>query len=191
MKNKEQKWTVYFLHGKYAVFNDGEVWTLSWRKTNKVRKIKPSTTRQGYNQVKINGKLVYVHRLVAECFVKNPFPSKYKEINHINEDRTDNRAENLEWCDRKYNCNYGAHGKNASLAMKRYYKKHPEELKRLVENGRKGAKPVLQYTLDGKFVAEYPSLTEVGKQTGYDITCIGRCCNGKQETSHGYLWFYK
>ena len=46
-----------------------------------------------------------MHRLVAQAFLENP--QNYKEINHIDEDKTNNRVENLEWCSHKYNMNYG------------------------------------------------------------------------------------
>ena len=46
-----------------------------------------------------------VHRLVAQAFIPNP--NGYKEINHKDEDKTNNRVSNLEWCDRLYNMNYG------------------------------------------------------------------------------------
>ena len=54
-----------------------------------------------------NGKrhLKYVHRLVAIAFVENP--NEYQEVNHIDEDKLNNEACNLEWCDRTYNANYG------------------------------------------------------------------------------------
>ena len=51
---------------------------------------------------------IYIHQQVARHFVHNPKPDKYIIINHINEDKRDNRAENLEWCDYAYNLNYGS-----------------------------------------------------------------------------------
>ncbi len=58
-----------------------------------------------------------VHRLVAEAFIDNP--SNFSEINHKDEDRTNNCVENLEWCNRTYNLNYGNYKKNLSEAQKR------------------------------------------------------------------------
>lgn len=54
------------------------------------------------------GKQYSVHRIVADAFVPNP--NGYKEVNHINEDKTDNRACNLEWCTHKENSNHGTRG---------------------------------------------------------------------------------
>lgn len=51
---------------------------------------------------------IKIHQQVAKSFVYNPNPEKYTIINHINEDKYDNRAENLEWCDYSYNLNYGS-----------------------------------------------------------------------------------
>lgn len=52
-------------------------------------------------------KSFFVHRLVAKAFVFNPNKEEWNQVNHKNEDKTDNRAENLEWCDNRYNINYG------------------------------------------------------------------------------------
>ena len=47
---------------------------------------------------------------------------------------------------------------------------------------------VEQYTKDGKFVAEYPSMQEAARQTGYCQSFISLCCNGKKELAYWYTW---
>ena len=68
-------------------------------------------TEKGYKKVKIylNGqcKSELVHRLVAFAFLPNP--NNYPQVNHIDEDKGNNRLDNLEWCDSLYNNNYGSH----------------------------------------------------------------------------------
>lgn len=70
-----------------------------------------------YVTLKIGGlqKSLAVHRLVADAFIPNP--DNLPCINHINEDKTDNRAENLEWCEYKYNINYGSRTDKASATQ--------------------------------------------------------------------------
>ena len=92
------------LNGDYAVTIDGDVISI---KSNK--SLRSHDNGHGYKTVClcIDGKPkhYYVHRLVASAFVENP--NDYPEVNHIDEDRGNNRAENLEWCTSKYNKNYG------------------------------------------------------------------------------------
>lgn len=52
------------------------------------------------------GKSRNVHRIVAETWIPNP--NMFPEVNHIDENKCNNSVENLEWCDRKYNNNYGS-----------------------------------------------------------------------------------
>lgn len=61
-------------------------------------------------------KKYYIHRLVAEAFINNP--NNLPEINHKDEDRYNNFANNLEWCTHKYNLNYGNHNLKQSLSKK-------------------------------------------------------------------------
>lgn len=93
--------------GLYQVSNDGRVWSVRSQKY-----ISQQKTRHGYLAVHLtakNGKhkMEYVHRLVALVFLENPY--HLPQVNHKNEIKTDNRPENLEWCNAKYNMNYSAH----------------------------------------------------------------------------------
>ena len=73
--------------------------------------------KDGYSTVMLYAgqdkkKLCKVHRLVAKAFIANP--NGYSQVNHIDEDKANNKVENLEWCDCKYNNNYGNRNKNVS-----------------------------------------------------------------------------
>jgi hypothetical protein len=85
--------------GKHIVYSDGRIWTKLFNRfcSTKITK----TSKQQYELFKINRKPVYVHRLVAECFIPNPL--NLSEINHRNGNKQDNRMENLEWVTRKEN----------------------------------------------------------------------------------------
>lgn len=61
----------------------------------------------------------YIHRLVAEAFIPNP--DNLPEINHKDENRHNNFYDNLEWCTRKYNINYGTRNLKHSVARKGKY----------------------------------------------------------------------
>ena len=57
----------------------------------------------------VSSRIGSVHRAVAKLFIPNP--QNLPQVNHINEDKTDNRVENLEWCSASYNINYGNRNK--------------------------------------------------------------------------------
>ena len=90
--------------GLYQISNTGKVKGL---KRNKV--LKPILQRSGYYYVDLQRKRRLVHRLVAEAFIDNP--DNLPEVNHKDEDKVNNSVENLEWCDSKYNANYGTRNK--------------------------------------------------------------------------------
>ena len=118
-----------------------------------------------------------IHVLVMNAFSPNPNPKLYDEINHKDEDPSNNCLWNLEWCDSKYNNSYGT-CKKRSLVTKN-------------KNGSCNAeKSIQQYTMDGQFVKEYKSISNCCKTNNYNASCICECCQGKQKTAYGFIWKY-
>ena len=142
----------------------------------KGRILKLMKDNNGYLKVRLcNGeksKTFNLHRLVAETFIPNP--NNYKEVNHKDENKTNNVVTNLEWCDRKYNHNYGTIN---------------ERISEKLTNG-KLSKPVLQYDLNGNLIKEWKSINECGRN-GFNQGDICKCCNGKRKTAKGFIWKYK
>ena len=103
--------------GRYQVSDIGRVKSLErrfvdkrgYKRTIRGQILRPSTEKDGYLQVYLykgdsdKGKNFFVHRLVCKSFHENP--KNKPEVNHINEDKLDNRACNLEWVTRKENAN--------------------------------------------------------------------------------------
>ena len=124
-----------------------------------------------YRQVRLtkNGvsKLIPVHRLVAMAFLPNPH--NLPQVNHKDENPSNNNVENLEWCDAKYNCNYGTLPSYRSDFSSR---------------------AVMQFSLDGVFIAEYSSITKASKTLGLRGSIISEVCKGVKGSSGGFLWRY-
>ena len=97
------------------------------------------------------------------------------QVNHINEIKTDNRLSNLNLMTPKENVNYGT-------GIDRCHNQ--------LING-KCSKPVLQFTLDGILIKEYPSIQQVYRETGFDYRHIIKCCKGKYKQAYGFKWRYK
>ena len=155
--------------GNYEVSNYGRVRSLNYHLAGLPRIIKPTMTVNGYLYVSLSKdgkrKTFAVHRLVAMAFVANP--RGLPEINHRDEDKTDNCAWNLEWLCHRDNCNFGTRNARMAKAL---------------------AKPVLQLDLDGNLVRRWPSLEEVRRQIGFDPGRISLCCNGKRKSHRAFRW---
>ncbi len=120
------------------------------------------------------------HRLVANAFLPNPDPKHFKEINHKDENKKNNRLDNLEYCTSKYNANYGSRIQRQKETRKKI-KKH------------KSSKhyPILQYSLEGCFIAEYPSQVAASEVVGISNSIISNVLCGKLKTAAGFIWIRK
>lgn len=132
--------------GLYEVSSYGRVRSLDrYDKMNrfwKGRILNLSDNGIGYLRVQLysnnKAKWFFVHRLVAIAFIPNP--DNLPEVNHIDEDKTNNRIDNLEFCDHKYNLNFGTikdrirdtklkNGHWSGLSKEEYNKKWRQEHK--------------------------------------------------------------
>lgn len=159
--------------GRYQVSNLGRVKSLARRRKSarggtapvEERILKQKVDKYGYMVVALstNKKLHHytVHRLVALTFFficGFPFPGA--TVNHINEDKTDNRPENLEWCTSRYNTTYTS------------------------------GKPVVQYTVFGRYIQMFPSLGAAADYIGVYHSEIKRVCQNKANICQHYRWEY-
>ena len=160
--------------GYYCVSNHGRIKSLDridcnnhFRKGKMCRMI---LTKEGYYKVELskNGisKRYFVHRIVGEHFIENPLSLEC--INHIDENKINNNADNLEWCDRKYNNNYGTRNK------------------RIGEASSKKTAMIDKYT--HKVIKVFNSAREAAKYINGDESSICKVRNGKRRSAYGYYW---
>lgn len=127
--------------------------------------LKPSENKN-YKTVDLRygiNKTCLVHRLVAIAFIPNP--NNFTQVNHKDENKKNNNAENLEWCTPQYNVNYG---KGA-----------------LARNQR-----VIQYDLDGNAIKIWESIKEASESLQIKQQGISRCCRNLRRSTGGYAWTY-
>ncbi len=102
IKNKEVWASIKGYEGLYEVSNFGNVRSLKY---GKIKYLKPAKNQKGYYLVSLykNGEVKShsVARLVAMAFIPNP--NNYPQVNHKDENKTNNKVENLEWCNNQYN----------------------------------------------------------------------------------------
>ena len=172
----------------YKVSNWGKILSLNYNRTGKPELMNPAEDTSGYLQVGLrkNGEtnLCLVHRLVAQTFIPNP--ENLPEVNHKDEDKTNNfvflneygsvdkEKSNLEWKNHRDNCNHGTRN---------------ERIGKTSTNG-KQSKKVLQLSLSGELIREWPSIHECGRN-GFDFRNVSACCRGERKTAYGFRWMYK
>ena len=170
---------IYGYEGLYQISNLGRVKSLNYRCTKKEKVLKPCKNTNGYLQVHLykdsENKYMLVHRLVADAFISNPY--NLSDVNHKDEDKTNNCVSNLEWCTREYNCNFGSRNersaKSRSKLLTGVYNTKLSKSVRCIETNQ-----------------IFPSTMEVQRQLGFAHCSIVQCCNGKLKSAYGYHWKY-
>lgn len=176
--------------GLYKVSNLGKILSLNYNHTGKPGLMNPGTDKDGYFQVKFwkNGKpkTCSVHRLVAQTFLPNlenkpcinhKIQGKEgKKINMVifNEDGSINKEKtSIEWVTYKENNDYGTHNERIAKAN---------------TNG-KCSKKVIQLSLSGDFIKEWPSIMECARN-GFAHSHVAECCRGERKSHKGFLWMF-
>lgn len=164
--------------GSYEVSNAGRVRSVDRKcptksgamQTRKGRILKQQVNRYGYLYVTLcdgtKHRNTSVHRIVMSAF-KGDSPLT---VNHINEDKRDNRLENLEYMTAEENLAYGT------------------GVARRIEGAKRTRTPVESYDLEtGETVQRFDGVNETAKY-GYSPQTVSHCCNGKNKSHRGLGW---
>jgi hypothetical protein len=163
----------------YCVSNIGQIFSMH---TNKM--LKPNISRNGYVYVVLSdgGKLTTkkIHRLVAETFIPNP--NNLPQVNHIDGNKSNNAAINLEWVTAKENAEHFWN----NLDNEEHRQRRIAGQQRAKLHRKTTAKRVVRLT-DNKM---YNSIHEAAVENGTSISLISQVCKGKRHTTAGHSWSY-
>lgn len=161
--------------GRYEISNLGRLKSYAQNKNGKIQTGCPQ--KKGYLAVTLydesgNRKTCKIHRLVAEAFLPNP--ENLLQINHKDENKENNRIDNLEWCDNTYNHNYGSRNQRAGEKNRC----HPSTSLRICSVDRNGK------------IEEFASIGSAERITGVPHSNIIRVLKGDRDFAGGRKWYY-
>lgn len=158
----------------YEISNYGRIKSF---KKNQEKILSPSKDKDGYKQIILHNndgiKRFYVHRLVAIHFIPNP--NNYKIVNHKDETKDNNVVDNLEWCNTKYNINWGTRNNRMIETRKK-------------NKGLTAPKSIVQTSINGEKIKEWNSACECARELNITQQGISACCLGKIESFKGFIW---
>ena len=169
---EKEIWKDIFDYKNYMVSNYGRVKRI-YKSKEKI--LKKSIDKYGYVNYCLRksnkGNTIKIHRIVAKTFINNQ--NNFKQVNHKDENKQNNCVDNLEWCNNKYNSNYGTRGKRISQKLSIVLKK-----------------PILQIK-DGNIIKKWNSALDVEKETKIKRSNICHCLKNKRKNAGGYEWVYE
>lgn len=180
----KKEWVDY--RGLYQVSNLGRVRSLD--RTGKSGKygvriykgkyLKTFKDRRGYLQVQLCKDGIYKSHKISRLvyFTFNYGTDTKLQVNHIDEDKSNNRLDNLNLMTAKENCNWGTRN---------------ERIIKKIRNHKSMSKSVLQFDKNGNFIKEWISAYEVGRILKLHQSNIWECCHGERKTCGGFSWKYK
>lgn len=198
--------------GYYQVSNLGRIKSLSRIVKNhlgcyktKEKMLKQNLNKNNYCRIYLSkngiGKMFFVHRLVATTFIPNP--NNLPQVNHKDENKTNNfvfinddgsvdlEKSNLEWCDQKYNSNYGNCIKRRKISFTENHSFLKANATKLKNNSKGAEMSVIAISINDNTILTFKSINEAKRQTGISKGHIWECCSGRRKTAGGYYWKYK
>lgn len=137
---KKETWKA--IDESYEVSNTGKVRSKNYRNTGKTQELSILNGPHGYKMVILHKKTQYIHRLVAEAFLENA--EHLEQINHKDEDKSNNNVDNLEWCSAQYNLDYGSRNEKHRKTCAEKKVKRLARLKEFNENRKAEQKAELE-----------------------------------------------